>query len=245
MLIMKKSDGLQFHIKCRQGDTGEYCILIDDASQSKRIAEYFDSPALVSQNGEFSVYRGELFGVTVSVCPTGIGGPSAAVVVEELFNCGVRTFVRVSSCVGLDKKIHAGDLVLPSGAIRFDGASRGCVPLEFPAVPDFEILSVLSDTANAMNAFNHVGVVQSSDSPCDSPPIMRAVLAGDMESATVFTLCSALGARAGAVLNTVFNQERIKDGLDESEFEFHDTGRAIRVAVEALKILIQRDKRTK
>ena len=245
MLITKRTDGLQFHIRCRPGDTGEYCFLIDEPRQCARIAEYLEEPTLVSQNGEFDVYTGSLLGASVSVCSTGIGGPSAAVVIEELFNCGVRTFVRVSSCVGFYEKACAGDIVIPSGAVRLDGMSRGYVPLEFPAIPDFEVISALSDTARAMNAFNHIGVLQSSEAPCESRPLMRAVLAGDMETATVFTVCSTLGARAGAVLSVAFNQERIKEGLDGPELEFCDMGRAIRIAVEAMKILIQKDKRKK
>ena len=91
---MPKFDDLQFHIKCRPGDTGEYCILPGDPGRCEKIAAYFDEPRHLVQNREYNIYTGKLAGVPVSVCSTGIGGPSAAIAVEELFACGTKTFIR-------------------------------------------------------------------------------------------------------------------------------------------------------
>ena len=105
----------------------------------------------------------------------------------------------------------------------------------------------------------HVGVVQCKDSfyGQHSPHRMPTeqmlsdrweawkrlgVLASEMESATLFTVCAALGAKAGALFNTVWNQERIKLGIDSPLVESHDTSTAIRTAVNAIKLLIERSK---
>ena len=256
---MPKFDDLQFHIKCRPGETGEYCILPGDPGRCEKIAAYFDEPHHLVQNREYNVYTGKLLGVPVSVCSTGIGGPSAAIAVEEIFACGTKTFIRVGTCGGIDHKVCSGHSVIASGAIRFDGTSREYAPIEFPAVPDFDVLTALATAAKTLELPHHVGVVQCKDSfygqhsphrmPTESLLLDRweawkrlGTLASEMESATIFTVCSALGARAGAVFHAIWNQERIKAGLDSPDLETHDTDNAIRIAIEAVKLLIVNDK---
>ena len=250
---------LQYHINCRYGETGEYCILPGDPGRCEKIAAYFDEPKHLSFNREYNIYTGKLLGVPVSVCSTGIGGPSAAIAVEELFACGTKNFVRIGTCGGIDLKVKAGDAVIASGAVRFEGTSREYAPLEFPAVPDYELLSALVDAARASDTPYHVGVVQCKDSfyGQHSParmPIAReldakweawkrlGVLASEMESAAIFTVCAALGAHAGSIFSTVWNQERFAAGLDNGENENHDTDSAIRIAIEAIKLHIQRNR---
>ena len=256
---MLDSHTLQYHIKCREGETGEYCILPGDPGRCEKIAAYFDDPKQLSFNREYNIYTGKLCGVPVSVCSTGIGGPSTAIAIEELFACGTKNFIRIGTCGGINLKVCAGDAVIASGAIRFEGTSREYAPLEFPAVPDYDILSALVDAAKASGTPYHVGVVQCKDSfyGQHSPsrmPISNeleakweawkrlGVLASEMESAALFTVCAALGAKAGSVFSTVWNQERFAAGLDNGAAENHDTDSAIRIAIEAIKLLIARSK---
>ena len=249
---------LQYHINCRAGETGEYCILPGDPGRCEKIAAYFDEPKQLSYNREYNIYTGKLCGVPVSVCSTGIGGPSTAIAVEELFACGTKNFIRIGTCGGISLNVKAGDAVIASGAIRFEGTSREYAPLEFPAVPDYDILSALADAAKASGTPYHVGVVQCKDSfygqhspsrmPISGELLAKweawkrlGVLASEMESAALFTVCAALGAMAGSVFHTVWNQERFAAGLDTSASESHDTDSAIRIAIEAIKLLIQRN----
>ena len=202
---------------------------------------------------------GKLCGVPVSVCSTGIGGPSAAIALEELFACGTKTFIRVGTCGGIAEKVCAGDSVIASGAIRFEGTSREYAPIEFPAVPDFDVLTALADSAKMQNMPYHVGVVQCKDSfygqhnphrmPTEPMLVDRweawkrlGVLASEMESSTLFTVGSFLRVRTGSVFTCVWNQERFNAGLDTNDDETHDTERAIRVTVKALEKLILSDK---
>ena len=250
---------LQYHIKCRPGDVGEYCILPGDPGRCEKIAAYLDDARQVSYNREYNVYTGSLLGVPVSVCSTGIGGPSAAIAVEELFACGTRTFVRIGTCGGIDLKVRCGDCVVATGAVRFEGTAREYAPIEFPAVPSYDVLSALVESARESGANTHVGVVQCKDSfyGQHSPSRMPVagellykweawkrlgVLASEMESATLFTVCSYLGARAGSVFSVVWNQERANAGLDNDTDEHHDTDLAIRIAIEAFKKLIVADR---
>ena len=100
-----------------------------------KIAQYFDDPVLVADNREYVTITGTVDGVRLSVTSTGIGGPSAAIALEELVNCGADTFIRVGTCGGMQEEVLSGDLVIASGAIRMDGASREYAPIEYPAIP--------------------------------------------------------------------------------------------------------------
>ena len=102
----------QFHIHCQAGDVGRYCILPGDPGRCKAIAALFDDAHFVSSNREFTIYTGTLLGEKVSVCSTGIGGPSASIAMEELHNIGADTFLRVGTCGGIDLNVQSGDVVI-------------------------------------------------------------------------------------------------------------------------------------
>ena len=248
---------VQFHIRCKEGDVGGYCILPGDPGRCEAIAAQFDDARLVSQNREYTVYTGALLGERVSVCSTGIGGPSAAIAMEELIHIGAHTFVRVGTCGGMSAKVRAGDVVIATGAIRMEGTSREYAPIEFPAVPDFGVLCALVQAAEELQYPYHAGVVQCKDSfygqhSPETMPVAAVLqykweawkrlgaLASEMESAALFTVAAARDVRCGAVFSALWNQEREKAGLDQDEV--FDTARAITVGVEALKRLIAADR---
>ena len=247
----------QYHINCVQGDVGRYCILPGDPGRCESIAALFDGAAFVGQNREYVIYTGSLLGEKVSVCSTGIGGPPAAIAMEELTAIGADTFIRVGTCGGIDLSVQSGDIVVATGAIRFEGTSREYAPIEFPAVSDFGIAAALADAARAMGKTCHTGVVQCKDSfygqhsPTRMPVSYEllnkweawkrlGVKASEMESAALFVVAAALGVRCGSCFHVVWNQEREAAGLDQQMSE--DTSAAVRVGVEALKLLIERDR---
>ena len=112
---MQKLDK-QFHIHCVEGDVGRYVILPGDPGRCEKIAALFDDAHFVAQNREFTIYTGTLLGEKVSVCSTGIGGPSASIAMEELHNIGADTFIRVGTCGGIDLDVRSGDVVVATGA---------------------------------------------------------------------------------------------------------------------------------
>ena len=81
-----------YHIQVAKGEVGRYVILPGDPKRCVKIAQYFDDPVLVADNREYITYTGTLDGEKVSVTSTGIGGPSAAIAMEELYRCGADTF---------------------------------------------------------------------------------------------------------------------------------------------------------
>ena len=250
------NEQLQYHINMRPGDVGRYCILPGDPGRCEKIAKYFDNARLVAVNREYTTYTGTLEGVPVSVTSTGIGGPSAAIAMEELANIGADTFIRVGTCGGINMEVKSSDIVIATGAVRMEGTSREYAPIEFPAVADFDVTSALISAADRLGERRHAGVVQCKDSfygqhspgrmPVSYELLNRweawkrlGVLASEMESAALFTVAAARGVRCGAVLNVVWNQERKAAGFNEPDDT--DTDRGIRVAVEAIRTLIKQE----
>ncbi|MEG1857591.1 MAG: uridine phosphorylase [Pseudoflavonifractor sp.] len=251
---------LQFHIQCKPGDVGRYCILPGDPGRCEVIARYFDNPVKVQSNREYTTYTGTLLGEKVSVTSTGIGGPSAVIAMEELTKIGADTFIRVGTCGGIKLEVKSNDIIIATGAIRHEGASREYAPIEFPAVADYEVLTALVDSAKALGHSWHAGVVQCKDSfygqhdPARMPVSYEllakweawkrlGVLASEMESAALFTCAAALGVRCGSAFHVIWNQERDKAGLPQDES--HDVSSAVAVGVEALKLLIAADRAKK
>ena len=252
---MLHTDEKQYHIAASRGEIGGYCLLPGDPGRCEKIAAYLDSPYHLCVNREYNIWCGTLCGELVTVCSTGIGGPSTAIAVEELAACGAHTFIRIGTCGGISLDVKAGDLVIASGAVRQDGTSREYAPIEFPAVSDARIMRSLMDSADSLGLTSHTGVVQSKDSfygqhsPSRMPIASElnakweawkrlGVLASEMEASTLFTVCASLGLSAGAIFLCVWNQERFSAGLDGDDAEAHDTDAAIRTAVEAIKLLI-------
>ena len=248
----------QFHIHCVEGDVGRYCILPGDPGRCESIAQLFDNPVHVAQNREYNIYTGTLLGEKVSVCSTGIGGPSASIAMEELHNIGADTFIRVGTCGGINLDVQSGDIVVATGAIRFEHTSMEYAPIEYPAVANLDVTIALRQAAVAMGKRTHVGVVQCKDafygqhSPAKMPVSYEllqkweawkrlGVLASEMESAALFVVADALGCRCGSCFHVIWNQEREAAGLDQNMSE--DTSAAVRVGVEALKLLIAEDKK--
>ena len=248
----------QFHIACAQGDIGRYCILPGDPGRVPAIAALFDDAKQIAYNREFNVWTGTLLGEKVTACSTGIGGPSASIAMEELHKCGADTFIRTGTCGGIALDVQSGDVVVATGAIRYEHTSREYAPIEFPAVADFQVTNALVEATKKLGFPLHTGIVQCKDSfygqhdPAASPVYYElqqkweswkrlGVLASEMESAALFVVAAALGCRCGSCFHVVWNQELEAAGLDQKMSE--DTSSSVKVSVEALKLLIEADRK--
>ena len=249
---------MQYHLQIHNGQVGKYVILPGDPKRCKKIAAYFEHPVLIADSREFVTYTGTLEGETVSVTSTGIGGPSAAIAMEELFKAGAHTFIRVGTCGGMALDVEGGDIVVATGAIRAEGTSKEYAPIEFPAVADLTVTNALVQAAKNLGKKWHAGVVQCKDSfygqhDPEQMPVGDELLkkwdawmklgckASEMESAALFIVASARGVRAGSDFLVMGNQERVKRGMENHIT--HDTEGAIQVAIEALRILIREDQK--
>lgn len=260
MINYSEKEGKLYHIQVGQGDVGKYVIMPGDPKRCALIAKYLDNPQLMADSREYVTYTGTLDGVKVSVTSTGIGGPSASIAMEELVMSGADTFIRVGTSGGMDIDVKSGDLVIANGAIRMEGTSKEYAPIEFPAVPDFDVTNALVKAAKNLEKPYHVGVVQCKDSfygqhSPETKPVGYELMdkwdawvklgckASEMESAALFIVASYLKVRVGSVFLVVANQERARQGLENPVV--HDTDSAIRVAVEAIRELIKKDQEEK
>lgn len=251
-----ENESLQYHIQVGKNQVGRYVILPGDPKRCAKIAKYFDDPVMIADNREYVTYTGTLDGVKVSVTSTGIGGPSAAIAMEELYKCGADTFVRIGTCGGMQRDVKSGDIVIATGAVRMEGTSREYAPIEFPAVSNIDVTNALIEAAKAKEFSYHVGVVQCKDSfygqhEPETKPVgyelmnkweawkRLGCLASEMESAALFIVASYLNVRAGSCFLVMANQEREKLGLENPVV--HDTDMAVQVAVEAIRKLIRED----
>ena len=246
-----------YHIDLAEGEVGRYVLLPGDPGRVEVIGKYFDDPQVMAYHREYKTITGTLDGVPVSVTSTGIGGPSTAIAVEELHMLGADTFIRIGTCGGMNTKVLAGDIVIANSAIRAEGTSREYMPIEFPAVADYDVLTALVQAAQENGASHHVGVVQCKDSfygqhdPGRMPVhtmlennwqawMQGGTLASEMESAALFVIASTLGCRASSVHLCMGNQERRAMGLPDPEVK--DPELAVKTAVLALRKLIAADK---
>lgn len=253
MIDYAEGSGKQYHTGVGPEDIGKYVIMPGDPKRCAKIAEFFDDAKLVADSREYVTYTGTLDGVKVSVTSTGIGGPSAAIAIDELSKCGVHTFVRIGTCGGMQEDVMGGDVVIATGAVRMEGTSREFAPIEYPAVANLDVTNALVAAAKSLNIRHHVGVVQCKDSffGQHEPEVMpvsyelenkwqawlrMGCLASEMESAALFIAGQFLRVRVGSCFLVVANQERAKMGL--SNTQVHDTELAIKTAVEAVRNLI-------
>ena len=157
----------------------------------------------------------------------------------------------------MNEAVIPGEIVIASGAIRAEGTSREYLPIEFPAVANFQVLQALNGAAETLKLPHHVGVVQCKDAfygqhePDNQPVagelnyrwqawIRGGCLASEMESATLFIVGAARKVRTGTVLLVCANQERWKKGIQDPGF--HDTAPAIQIAIQAIRSLIRADR---
>lgn len=252
--------GVQYHLNIKEGDVGRYVLLPGDPKRCAKIAEHFEQAVLVADSREYVTYTGYLEGEKVSVTSTGIGGPSASIAMQELVKCKADTFIRVGTCGGMELDVKSGDIVIATGAIRMEGTSKEYAPIEFPAVADLSVTNALAEAAAKLNYGYHTGIVECKDSfygqhEPELMPVSYELLnkweawkrlgckASEMESAALFVVANYLKVRCGSDFLVVANQEREKAGLTNPVV--HDTESAIKVAVEALRILIKNDRSRK
>jgi 5'-methylthioadenosine phosphorylase/purine-nucleoside phosphorylase len=210
---------MPIHIRAEPGDYAEACLLPGDPLRAKYIAEtFFDDP--VQRNAERGMlgYTGTFEGRSVSVQSTGMGCPSAAIVVEELVQLGVKRLLRVGTCGGLQPDMSLGDLIIAVSAVAADRTVEKLVGFE-PHVPtsDFGLVHGGVHAAKELGKPVRVGPIVSSDlfyNPDDGQYerwSTRGILAVEMEASILFTLGALRKVQAGCFLT-------VSDVVVEGEF---------------------------
>ena len=235
----------QPHLLVDDGDLTDRVLIPGDPGRVDRIASHCDEHETIAENREYKVVNATYEGQELTICSTGIGCPSAAIAVEELANVGVENFIRVGTTGALQSDIEIGDMIVATGAAKNEGTSKRYEAVEYPAVPDYDVLSALVDSAEANDEEVHVGPIASDDAYyAESDEAVEdweaaGLLSVEMEAAAVFSLARRKGLRAGAICTVDGNLvEGTQKGTDTEDDELHDkaknnVGRAIDIALEA------------
>ncbi len=256
--MKKESREVQFHIQCRQGDVGRYCLLPGDPGRCELIASFFENPVHIGQNREYNIYTGTLLGEKVTVCSTGIGGPSAV----HRHGGAVhhrRGYLHPGGHLRRHRPGRAAPTTWwwppgPSATSRPAGSMR---PLSTPPCRTIDVLTALVEAAKALGKPWHAGVVQCKDAfygqhdPARMPVSYElqdkweawkrlGVKASEMESAALFVVADALGVPLRLGFHVIWNQEREKAGLPQEESE--DVTLSVKLGIEAVKRLILADR---
>ena len=223
---------MPIHVRAEPGDYAEACLLPGDPLRAQYIAETFLEGA-VQRNAERGMfgYTGTFGGKPVSVQSTGMGCPSAAIVVEELAQLGVRRMVRVGTCGGLQPDLQLGDLIVALSAVAADATARHLIGEPHCPTADWQLVHAAVHAAKELGKPLRVGPIVSSDlfyNPDDGQYgrwSARGVLAVEMEAAVLFTLGALRGVQTGCLLTvsdlavegefTRISDEEMRRAVDE------------------------------
>jgi len=260
MKIVRGGGAMLYHLGLsdREIAGAPLALLPGDPARVEKIAKAkpVENGRFVAFHREFCTWLGFIGETPIVITSTGIGGPSTAIAVEELARCGVRIFLRVGTTGAIQPSLNIGDVVITTGAVRLDGASAHYAPIEYPAAADYGLVWALAQAARTLQIPHHVGITCSSAtfypgqerSDSFGSYIIRdlrgtksewqrlGVLNYEMEAATLFTVCSALGLRAGCVcgvVDTPAHEAINPENLQRAEQN------AIRVAVTATEIFLE------
>ncbi|MCX6817125.1 MAG: nucleoside phosphorylase [Candidatus Beckwithbacteria bacterium] len=243
--------GLQYHIRLKAGDIPPFVLMPGDPKRVVKIASLWDKNQFVADYRQYVTYKGEYHGVKLACVSSGIGSPALAIALEELVRIGTKTVIRVGTCGSLQPEMYPGDLVITTGAVRLDGASKDYVIPEYPAVADYRVVEALIKASKKLKVKYHVGITASTDTfycgqgrsgfndylPSHKENIFKDMQKArvknfEMEGGCLLTLASVFGISAGmvcvVVADRVHNQFKITDEMEQS---------AALVASEAIRLL--------
>jgi uridine phosphorylase len=239
---------MEWHIKCDPQEISRYIFCPGDQQRARKIADQFDSSHLVTESRGYIVFSGEVRGVPMTVCGTGMGGPAVAIGVEELAHMGGDTFIRVGSCGVFQPGQKPGDVIAASGTVRAGGTAAAYLPPIYPAVPTFAVLRALVEAGEALSIPVTVGVGLAGDAfyaPRDTPQSELLKSAGlvfvEMESDTLFIVGALRGWRTGAIFTSDGAPGVTKPESGEADFRRGELD-AIRIALQAMWVLAQADR---
>ena len=223
---------MPIHVRAEQGDYAEACLLPGDPLRAKYVAETFlDGAEQRNQERGLLGYTGTYRGRSVSVQATGMGCPSAAIVIEELVQLGVQRMLRIGTCGGLQPDMKIGDLVIAISAVPADSTAMHLVREPHAPTADWELVHAAVHAAKEQGKAVRVGPIVSSDlfyNPDEGQYGRwsdRGILAVEMEAAVLFTIGALRKVKTGCLLT-------VSDVVVEGEF--------VRISDEEMKAAVDK-----
>ncbi|MBI2767433.1 MAG: purine-nucleoside phosphorylase [Chloroflexi bacterium] len=195
----------QLHVRARKGEVAAAALLVGDPGRARRCAGMLDRAACYNEHRGLLGFTGRWRGTPVSVQTTGMGGPSAAIVTEELANLGVTTVIRAGTCGAVAAHVGVLDLAVATASVPMCGTTRQYLEGDpFAPVADFAVTRALVDAAAEGERAAHMGLFISEDAFYHQADDWerwrrRGVIAVEMEAAAIFTVALHRGLRAGCI----------------------------------------------
>jgi uridine phosphorylase len=235
----EKFDGPTLYMKAERGRIAKYVIFSGDPWRVEILKDLLDAPEHIAFAREFNTWTGTYRGLWITVTSTGIGAPSAAIAMEEMYQAGMEVAIRMGTIMGLRDDL-LGKFIIPQGVMRRESTSATYVPEGYPAVADLELVNCMN-RAVLGNGREYVnGITCSMDgfySRMRASPLSVAmhmdiqatfdelrkyrVIGIDMESSVILTLANLMGIRGCVVTMTTVleNLKRVLEGAERKEAE--------------------------
>ncbi|ACL75440.1 nucleoside phosphorylase [Ruminiclostridium cellulolyticum] len=218
------------YAKTQEKDIAKYVLFSGDPWRVETVAGQLEDVKHIAFAREFNTYTGYYKGVRITVTSTGIGAPSAAIAMEEMYQCGMEVAVRMGTTMGLKDDL-LGKLIIPTGSMREEATSKTYVPVSYPAVADFDLINCMNKSTlqnnrqyvNGLSCTLDGFYSQMRDSRLsekmqrDMSETFTAlkkynISAVDMESSCMLVLANLMGIKACIVTMTTV-LENLKDFL--------------------------------
>jgi len=184
------------------------CLVMGAPERAKKCSELLKDVKVIAMNREYHTYTGTWKGVPITVASHGVGGGGASMAFEELIAAGCKTIIRAGTCGSISSKYREASLIVATASVREDGVSNLLVPVEYPAVADYQVVESLLSTLKGTNIIHGAGIVVTAGNFYDGVLgnkndiwVKANVLAIEMEISVLFVIASLRGIRAGAILN--------------------------------------------
>ncbi len=230
-----------YHIRCKKGDIAERVVVCGDPGRTEFVSKFLVEPRLVNEYRGLLTFTGIYKGVEVTASTTGMGTPSAAIVMEELAALGAKYVIRVGTTGGIGRDVELGDIIVPTRAVPLDGASKAYIRRGGRTVADEEMVRIL--VKNLEGTRYHVGPICTSDTFYLEEEedakywASKGVLSFEMECSVIFAIGSLRGYRAAAVLTVTGKIFGKGNRVLETNKTATSIERSIRAALETLNFL--------
>lgn len=241
---------MEWHIQCDPSQIARYVFCPGDHNRAGMIADHFEGKELITNTRGYVVYSGQVEGVPMTAIGTGMGGPTVAIGLEELAHMGADTFIRVGSCGVFQPGQQPGDVIIASGTVREGGTGSAYLPVNFPAVPTYQVLNQLAEAAKALGIPATVGVGVAGDAfyapqtPAQGALWETWTTAGlvfiEMESDTLFIVGQYRRWRTGAIFTSDGAPGAIKPAWGHDAY-VQGQQNAIRIALRAMREIARAD----
>ncbi|NLI90129.1 MAG: nucleoside phosphorylase [Epulopiscium sp.] len=245
------------YLRASKEEISKYVVFSGDPLRVGKIITLLEDVEQIAVSREYHTYTGMYKGVKVTISSTGIGGPSAAIAMEEMYDCGMEVAIRLGTVMGL--KDNLGKYIIPKAVMREESTSKVYVDASYPAVADFELLQCMNESVVKNKAEYDNGIMCTLDGYYSDMKESRLskqmgtdvlgkiasyhkynIVGLDMESGVILTLANLMGIKGCVVTLTTVLENLVK--FMEAEERANAEELLARIVLDGIVIYDQKQK---